>query len=261
MSRSRRAPAPITPPSSAAPAPSPGAATETAPDTAAVASAGPDSVAPPVIPTPDGATLQSLDTQTVADPPPGGEHEQLPTLDSVTGEPVPPLMGLARLGALALGDADPATLGLGDASAARMEEASQTALDQIALENSRALESGLTLTPDAALAAAQDPSTQDEEEDPERDPDLDEDAMAWQRERLERATVMGLPVLFREYNRRFNGEAVTPAIITRVHEGLLVNLMILPDGDVPYPRLNVPYEAELDPNGLGRAWTHLAFFT
>jgi hypothetical protein len=106
----------------------------------------------------------------------------------------------------------------------------------------RYLAKSLTAIPDDAMAAAW---ASDED-------DLDDrDAV--------RPAFVGLTVLFREHNRRFNGLTTTPAIITRVYADMRVNLMILPDGGEPYARLDIPFEPVLDPDALGRAWTHIHF--
>jgi hypothetical protein len=73
-----------------------------------------------------------------------------------------------------------------------------------------------------------------------------------------RPVFAGLTVMFREHNRRFNGLTTTPAMITRVYDDLVVNLTVIPDGDVPYPRLAVPFEEVLDPDGKGRAWSFIS---
>lgn len=70
---------------------------------------------------------------------------------------------------------------------------------------------------------------------------------------------LGSIVLFREHGRRFKGEPTTPAIITRLFDDQVANLMVLPDGGDPYPRLAVPFEADFDPAKVGRAWSHLPY--
>ena len=184
----------------------------------------------------------ALQTQVVADPPAGGTLEQLATVDPATGAAVPPVVGVERLGAVAL-----------DASGARIE----VSLPQIA---------------DAALAVGHlqqgEPAIGSPDvELPQADPaepaslglsDVDDEA-DWRARQLRRMTRPGLPVTFREHDRRFNGLPTTPAIITRVYDDMVVNLMVLPDGGEPYPRMAVTFEAELDPDGLGRAWTHIRF--
>lgn len=72
-----------------------------------------------------------------------------------------------------------------------------------------------------------------------------------------RPAFVGQTVLFREHQRRFKGAPTTPAIITWVYDDLVVDLTVLPRGDVPYPREAVPYEQTLEEDGLGRAWSFI----
>jgi hypothetical protein len=178
----------------------------------------------------------------IEEPPLGGPVVPLATTDPATGEAVSPAIGLDGLGALAL-----------DASAARIEAPLPPIADG-ALEDAH-LHQG-----DPAIGAP-------DVELPPLDPsepatlgvsDFDDEA-DWRARQLRRMTRPGLPVMFREHGRRFNGMTTTPAIITRVYDDMVVNLTVLPDGDVPYPRMAVKFEAELDPDGLGRGWTHIRF--
>lgn len=68
---------------------------------------------------------------------------------------------------------------------------------------------------------------------------------------------LGSVVLFREHGRRFNGSPTSVAIITHIDDDQVASLMVLPDGAEPYPRQGVRFEPELDPDALGRAWSHL----
>ncbi len=240
--------------SSDAPAPSPAASAEPATDAADPASDPPHGAAPPESPAPAGAASQPLVTEELDDPPPGGKLEQLETLDPVTGLPVPPVVGADQLGGLAL-DAD-------DASAARTEPLPP--IEDAALADAHLTPGDPAIDPPDVELPPVDPSAPAELGVSEAEADLDddegeEDEAEWRARLLRRMTRPGVPVLFREHGRRFNGETTTPAIVTRVYDDLVVNLMVLPDGGEPYPRMGVAYEAKLDPDALGRAWSHIHF--
>lgn len=243
MSR-RKAPAPqvATPPAkppatvadtsapvpAAAPPPSAGVAADPAP--AAPAAGQPGDAAPKASPDPVGAASSNSQAPEGAD-----------------------LDGLKALGLLGVAS-------LTDPAEATFESFVRSLLESAA--------SAVGVTFDEIAAAVrvilEDPVPIDDGGDDEFDPtnELGGDASGARTLGLSAAmplALLGLPVLFREHDRRFNGQPFTPAIITRVHDDTAVNLMVLPDGGEPYPRLNVGYELELDPDALGRAWSHLKF--
>lgn len=229
----------------------------------------------------DGAARE-LQTTEIPDPPPGGTLEQLETIDPSTGERAAPLIGREHLGAVAENASlsEPPLVGLaglGDLQVERLTDPADDTFEGFvqALLETAAAALGVTLEQISAAARqvvfpegsapidlaelGADASAARTPLPPLADEAL-ADALDAVRVEARPLVMLGLPVLFREHERRFNGEPFTPAIITRVHAGdpdLSVNLMVLPDNGEPYPRLNVRYEAELDPAGLGRAWSHL----
>lgn len=73
-------------------------------------------------------------------------------------------------------------------------------------------------------------------------PELDLAAPA-RRAKRGRALHVGMVVLFADKGRTFRGADVTPAIVTRIISEADVNLMILPNGGVPYCELDVAHES------------------
>jgi len=74
----------------------------------------------------------------------------------------------------------------------------------------------------------------------QRPGDLDISAEVTSSDHMQGQVGMGWPVAYQEKGRLFNGAAETPAIVTSRRPDGTLNLIVLPDAGVPYPKTGVP---------------------